>query len=151
MKASDLEKQRSQFVFKCVKEVWEEYENAKNEYEELKRKEEIDCNKEENKEKQICKKLKVLKEKEKFAKNYKSYIKKIPMMILNNGLGTTFAFMYSKKKDGNAYEKMETQIKEWFGLEKNIVLVEWFIEMPTIEYRQKTDEILALFKWWRSL
>ena len=62
---------------------------------------------------------------------YKSYVKKIPMMILTNGLGATFAFVYSKQKkedkhkqkagvEGNpknGYDLIYKQVDEW--LQKN--------------------------------
>jgi CRISPR-associated protein Cmr5 len=77
--------------------------------------------------------------------DYKSYVKKIPMMILNNGLGATFAFIYSKKKNGNAYEVIYSQIQEWLKTDKD--LVEWIIHQDSQEYRATTNEVLALFNW----
>jgi CRISPR-associated protein Cmr5 len=77
--------------------------------------------------------------------DYKSYVKKIPMMILNNGLGATFAFIYSKKKKGNAYEVIYNQIQEWLKANKD--LVEWIINQDSQEYRATTNEVLALFNW----
>jgi CRISPR-associated protein Cmr5 len=59
------------------------------------------------------------KEKSKLAKEYKSYAKKIPMLIKTNGLGATFAFVLSKKGKGNAYEiSMITQAN---GFSKKIL------------------------------
>jgi len=50
--------------------------------------------------------------------DYKSYVKKIPTMILTNGLGATFAFIYSK--NGKAYELvMENQSIDNFHLKFN--------------------------------
>jgi CRISPR-associated protein Cmr5 len=77
--------------------------------------------------------------------DYKSYVKKIPMMILNNGLGATFAFIYSKKKNSNAYEVIYNQIQEWLNADKD--LVEWIINQDSQEYRATTNEVLALFNW----
>ena len=82
---------------------------------------------------------------EKIKDDYKSYVKKIPMMILNNGLGATFAFIYSKKKEGNAYELIYNQIQEWLKANKD--LVEWIINQDSQEYRATTNEVLALFNW----
>ena len=109
---------------------------------------------------------------EKFYKddNYKSYVKKVPMMVLNNGLGATFAFIYSKsKKDKkvnnrivksgekenpkNAYDLISYQIDDWFKnhsfIEKKSDndLVEWIINQESQEYRATTNEVLALFNW----
>lgn len=80
-------------------------------------------------------------------KEYKSYVKKIPMMVLNNGLGATFAFVYSKKKNGNAYELIDTQIQKWFKIDEKEDLVKWIIEQNSSEYRATTNETLALFNW----
>jgi len=84
-------------------------------------------------------------ENEKIKGDYKSYVKKIPMMILNNGLGATFAFIYSKKKEGNAYELIYNQIQKWLKADKD--LVEWIIFQDSQEYRATTNEVLALFNW----
>ena len=83
----------------------------------------------------------------KIKKDYKSYVKKIPMMVLNNGLGATFAFVYSKKKNGNAYELIDTQIQKWFKIDEKEDLVKWIIEQNSSEYRATTNETLALFNW----
>lgn len=81
--------------------------------------------------------------------DYKSYIKKIPMMILNNGLGATFAFIYSKKKNGNAYELIYNQTNKWLKKDDKKDLVEWIINLKSSEYRVVTNEVLALFNWLR--
>ena len=86
-------------------------------------------------------------ENEKIKGDYKSYVKKIPMMILNNGLGATFAFIYSKKKEGNAYELIDKQVLRWFSLDEKEDLVKWIIDQESQEYRATTNEVLALFNW----
>ena len=98
---------------------------------------------------------------------YKSYVKKTPMMILNNGLGATFAFIYSKqkkydskkqKKAGekenpkNAYDLIYKQVDEWLQESyikkpKNDDLMKWIIDQESQEYRATTNEVLALFNW----
>jgi CRISPR-associated protein Cmr5 len=80
-------------------------------------------------------------------KEYKSYVKKIPMMILTNGLGATFAFVYSKKKNGNAWELVYNQTKEWLKVPQNDELVKWIIDQDSQSYRAVTNEVLALFNW----
>jgi CRISPR-associated protein Cmr5 len=104
---------------------------------------------------------------------YKSYVKKIPSMILSNGLGQTLAFVISKrqkpkKKDGqkhnpgssenpkNAYDLIYQQLTEYIKSdhtarikmpqEKND-LVEWVISCNSSTYRYITQEILALLNW----
>lgn len=96
---------------------------------------------------------------------YKSYVKKVPMMILNNGLGATFAFIYSKRKKENkqnrqagveenpknAYDLIYSQINQW--LQKSHInkpsneLMEWTIHLKSSDYRATTNEVLAFFSW----
>ena len=96
---------------------------------------------------------------------YKSYVKKIPMMILNNGLGATFAFIYSKRKNydknkgkagekenpKNAYDLIYKQVDNW--LQQSYInkpkeeLVKWIISQNSSEYRATTNEVLTLFNW----
>ncbi len=77
--------------------------------------------------------------------DYKSYVKKIPTMILTNGLGATFAFIYSK--NGNAYELIYTQTNEWLKKDDKKNLIDWIINLESSEHRAVTNEILALFGW----
>lgn len=94
-------------------------------------------------------------------KEYKSYVKKIPMMIKTNGLGATIAFIYSKKdndisKVGYAYELIYNDIYNWLSkksdkkyIEKDKELIEEIVKKDSFEYRAITNEILALFNWLR--
>jgi CRISPR-associated protein Cmr5 len=169
MSVSDLERDRSQYAFGCVKNVYEfnnkeeifkKYLEKKflksQEKDEEKREEELKKIKKDiesflNKEELNFQKLSkenLEKAQKSFGKDYKSYVKKIPMMILNNGLGATSAFIYSKSKDGNAYELIDKQIKRWFQLSEDIiVLIDWIINQNSQEYRATTNEVLALFNW----
>ncbi len=138
----DLAKERSQFAYGCVCEVWNPYLEVKKDIENKK----IDC-KDKNlsdSNKKICKDL---ADKYKVADNYQSYVKKIPMMILTNGFGATFAFVYSKKKNGNAWELIYTQTKVWFQVPEKDELVKWIIDQDSQLYRATTNEVLALFNW----
>jgi len=122
MAIKDLEKERAKFAYKCVEEIIKKYPNIKD--------------KETNK---------LVPSKQ--QKEYKSYVKKIPMMILNNGLGSSFAFIYSKKQKNKAYELIYTQTNEWLKQDSNDDLVKWIIEQNSQEYRATTNEVLALFSW----
>jgi len=104
---------------------------------------------------------------EKIKKDYKSYVKKIPMMILNNGLGATFAFIYSKKQKSEAYELIYKQVDDWLNKDykstkcnktndcyegkdkdcKEVDLVRWMTCLNSQPYRATTNELLALFNW----
>jgi len=90
-------------------------------------------------------------------REYRSYIKKIPSMILSNGAGQTLAFIKSKSKKGNAYEFLYEQIQKYFKnkeipritmpVGKNDML-DWIVSCDSkTEYRYITTELLALFSW----
>lgn len=94
-----------------------------------------------------------------FARDYRSYIKKIPSMILSNGAGQTLAFIKSKQKN-EAYGVIYKQINEYFKNKdipkipmpegKNDILVDWIVSCDSkTEYRYITTELLALFNWLR--
>ncbi len=99
------------------------------------------------------------KEKSKLAKEYKSYAKKIPMLIKTNGLGATFAFVLSKKGKGNAYENIYDHTSKWLFEKdtKKLIpedskkkgLAEAIIDLDSTMYRAVTVEVLAFFNWLR--
>ncbi|MEO1927845.1 MAG: type III-B CRISPR module-associated protein Cmr5 [Nautiliaceae bacterium] len=143
----DLEKQRAEFAYDKVEEFLERNKELQEFQKELKNNK-IDCK--ENKENEICKKVKEL-ENYKSPKEYKSYVKKIPSLIQTNGLSATFAFMYSKK---GTYEIIYKQVEKWLKEERKIKkneeeLVRWMINLPSPEYRRVTNEVMGLFVWLR--
>lgn len=101
---------------------------------------------------------------------YKSYVKKIPMMIKTNGLGATFAFVLSKgtkqqnKKllnpgdidnPKNAYDLIYLQTAQWIA-EKDIFdynngtdFSMYIVNQNSSTYRALTIEVLAFFNWLR--
>ena len=85
-------------------------------------------------------------------KEYKSYVKKIPMLIKINGLGATVAFMKSK---GGTYGDIYKQLTDWFKQEENPLkfdvkeLAKDLCEMDSQQYKAITTETLALFTWIR--
>ncbi len=94
---------------------------------------------------------------EKKQKEYKSYAKKIPMYIKTNGLGASFAFMFSKK---DTYSYIGDQITKWLkkcptkviSLEENAnfeILVEKIVSLNSSSYRALTIEVLAFLNWLR--
>lgn len=94
----------------------------------------------------------------KVSEYYKSYAKKIPTMIQNNGFGPAMAFVYSKKKNGKKddekayatlYGNIEERLKEIDLLEKDDELIKTIVEIDSTEYREITIEVLALFNWLR--
>lgn len=97
------------------------------------------------------------------ASEYKSYSKKIPMMIKTNGLGATMAFIWSKGvdkrgniNDQNAYGLIYLQIGDWLKKEsKNLLEVEHdslavtLANVDSYTYRAATIEVLAFINWLR--
>ena len=84
-------------------------------------------------------------------KEYKSYVKKLPMLIKTNGLGATFAFVFSKSKDGNTYDLIYKQTAVWI---KNKLpfsgdFSKFIITQNSNEYRVITNEIISLYTWLR--
>ena len=116
----------------------------------------------------------VVEAKEGLGKNdteYKSFVKKIPMMIKTNGLAATYAFIFSKGsvngqvKSEKAYGRIYLQTKDWLQNHRNYLvtlkikdreyspanteLVSLFTKMDSSQYRAVTVEVLALFGWLR--
>jgi len=100
--------------------------------------------------------IEIFKDNSKKQKEYKSYTRKIPTMILSNGLGQTLAFIKAKSEKGNAYDLIYKQLTEYMKSdhtarikmpqEKND-LVEWAISCDSATYRYITQEILAFLNW----
>ncbi|OUD14536.1 type III-B CRISPR module-associated protein Cmr5 [Thioflexithrix psekupsensis] len=101
---------------------------------------------------------------ESWAGKYKSYAKKVPMLIKTNGLGATLAFMKGKKKGEEAYRHLlETtegwlkgaeHTKEFFnepkkghGNQKSQDLIEKIVDLDSDDYRYVTLEVMAFYGW----
>ncbi|MCX7948317.1 MAG: type III-B CRISPR module-associated protein Cmr5 [candidate division WOR-3 bacterium] len=91
-------------------------------------------------------------------KEYRSYVRKIPQMIISNGLGQTLAFVFAKKKNGNAYDLIYRQITDYLKSDATArirmpnnqnELIKWVISLNSYEYRHVTEEILAFLNWLR--
>jgi len=106
----------------------------------------------------VEKAIEIFKDNSKKQKEYKSYTRKIPTMILSNGLGQTLAFVKAKSEKGNAYDLIYSQLTEYMKSvhtvriqmpkEKND-FVEWVISCDSSKYRYITREILAFLNWLR--
>ncbi|RMH42632.1 MAG: type III-B CRISPR module-associated protein Cmr5 [Gammaproteobacteria bacterium] len=94
-------------------------------------------------------------------KEYKSYVKKMPMMIKVNGLGAAVAFAFSKgAKNGEPSKDtpwglIYHQLAEWVSTEKQLVslgqksFANALTELDSAQYRAVTNEVLALLNWMR--
>lgn len=105
----------------------------------------------------------------KVDKAYKAYAKKIPMLVKSNGLGATFAFIFSKKKNETdkkdyAYWTIYNQTDKWLRVEKasifpfipqkdkdgkDIEFADALILLDSNQYRAITVEVISLFTWLR--
>lgn len=112
---------------------------------------------------------KKLNDTKKVDKAYKSYAKKIPMLVKSNGLGATFAFIFSKKKNENekkdyAYWVIYEQTDKWLRVEKAamfpfipktdnngnaIEFADALILLDSNQYRAITNEVISFFTWLR--
>ena len=94
------------------------------------------------------------------VKNYHSYVKKIPALILSNGLGQALAFVKAKSEKGNAYDLIYKQLTEYMKSEyttriqmphdnelQDNELIDWIISCDSSTYKYITQEILALLNW----
>ncbi|MEG8945802.1 type III-B CRISPR module-associated protein Cmr5 [Rosettibacter firmus] len=98
-----------------------------------------------------------------YAKEYKQYSKKLPMMIKTNGLAATFAFMLSKdqnKNEGKAYHKLGDDILYWLktcNTTNDIFqnkstfkdLVQDVINLDSFKYNLITQETINFLLWLR--
>lgn len=103
---------------------------------------------------------------ESYMKEYRSHVKNVPTLILNNGLGPTVAFIYEKAENGNHWELIYKQIQAWIAsrdmlgkytydndtileLGGNVELARFIILINSNHYRAVSSEVLALFEWMR--
>lgn len=88
-------------------------------------------------------------------KDYKSYVKKLPQMILNNGLGNAMAFIKSKSNGNSsssaAYKKLYSHIEDYLEekgfLQQGEDLMSVIVNMDSKTYLLCTKEVLAYVKW----
>jgi CRISPR-associated protein Cmr5 len=88
---------------------------------------------------------------------YKSYAKKVPMMIKTNGLGATLAFMKGKQRKENAYKLLLEATETWLKKADTTVdvfsdsedLLKTLVTQNSDDYRRVTLEVMALYGWLR--
>lgn len=79
---------------------------------------------------------------------YRSLVRSLPAMILNNGYGLAMAFLYSKKDSETLYGHIGDWLKEQKILpNKNLNLMENIAESDKDTYRLLESETLALLEW----
>lgn len=98
--------------------------------------------------------------KDDFKKKYKSYVKRLPMLIKTNGLGQALAFVKSKSANDNssasgAYALIYKQVAQWLREDQKHLmdinpdddLVQKIVELDIERYRYVTGEVMALLNW----
>ncbi|MBD3215192.1 MAG: type III-B CRISPR module-associated protein Cmr5 [Candidatus Lokiarchaeota archaeon] len=95
---------------------------------------------------------KIVNAEESWSSDYKSYLKRIPMLIKTNGLAATIAFIL--KKDSAAYKRIYEDCTEWIKKDPKRVfnlddreLIKYILDLDSSEYRAFTSEILSFIKW----
>lgn len=90
------------------------------------------------------------------SKNYKSYVKKVPMLIKTNGLRAAMAFIYAKARKEEAYRHIYEQMGKWLQVNpikaidmdtNRDAIISKVLSLEGKDYRMITLEILALFTW----
>lgn len=97
-------------------------------------------------------------EESKTAKEYKSYLKKLPMLIKTNGLGAAMSFAFAKGKNdtSKAWGLIYHQVTTWLQQDdKHLIeisddnLMRALTNADSSTYRATTIEVLALLNWMR--
>ncbi len=91
-------------------------------------------------------------------KEYKSYVKKMPMLIKVNGLGAAIAFAFAKGSKNGIAQKSDpwgllyTQLEDWLRQKGTLnmeqsPLAKVLTSSESATYRAATVEVLALLNW----
>jgi len=87
-----------------------------------------------------------------FEGKYGGWVKKLPALVLTNGLGQTLAFLRAKGKGKvNAPQTLYNHLSEWVMGEvapgQQDSLLEWLMQKDSATYRRATTEALAFIVW----
>ena len=97
-------------------------------------------------------------------KEYKSYVKKLPMLIKTNGLASALSFYFANSASNGKVDKDKTyglvynQIEQWLKKDTKQLLKEDFeqdklakklLELDSNTYRAVTVEVMAFLTWLR--
>ncbi|MGB9823756.1 MAG: type III-B CRISPR module-associated protein Cmr5 [Candidatus Hydrothermia bacterium] len=97
---------------------------------------------------------------EKFVKNYSSHVKRIPSIIVNNGLIPALAFYKSKGEDRKQIFQDISEILEklnfkpyldWKNNNPNKDLLDFLLEADPQKLRLITNEILNIAAWLKRM
>lgn len=83
---------------------------------------------------------------------YKSLVKSVPSMIINNGLGQTMGFLKAKDKDH--HRALHGHVLDWFrqsGLIPAPGTLDDILKAPDDTYRLMAQETLTLMNWFKKI
>ena len=83
----------------------------------------------------------------KAQRSYKTNAKKLPVLIITNGLGQALAFI--KTRNDTLYQDLTDWLHSKGFIQENDDLVSKVIRMDSNEYRRLTTETLAFLNWVR--
>lgn len=95
----------------------------------------------------------------KIEARYSSYVKKMPALILTNGLGNALAFTRSKfgpeseeklRVDAKAYKLLYQHLNGWFSKQAQVNkdILDWIVnDASSLEVLRITEETIALLNW----
>ena len=88
---------------------------------------------------------------QRYEGQYGSWVKRLPALILTNGLGQTLAFLRAKGQGaGNAPQTLYQHLSDWVLDEVGPgtgSLLEWLLTQDSATYRRATTETLAFLNW----
>ena len=94
-----------------------------------------------------------------FRKKYGSLARRVPMLVLTNGLGQTLAYLVSKAKfhekdrgeeaqaSGELFEHLSRWTMSQIAPNFNGKLLLWILQNDSTGYRRATTEALAYLSW----
>jgi len=91
-----------------------------------------------------------------FKKKYGSLVRRLPMLVLTNGLGQTLAFLKAKDKNDSSDEHtmLFQHLSRWVlsqvapaSTGTNCDLLNWVLANDSAAYRRATMEALAFLNW----
>lgn len=89
-------------------------------------------------------------EDQRFGGKYGGWVKKLPALVLTNGLGQTLAYLRAKAAKQVAAQKVYDHLSSWVMGEMghpNESLLEWLMQKDSAAYRRATTEALAFINW----
>ncbi len=91
-------------------------------------------------------------------KNFRSYVKRLPSLMQDNGMANAIAFVFSKRKSDDrfdAWNYLYNILLEWLRdyykmvFVKDNDLMKTVLELNSFEYKFVYDELISILNWLR--